>query len=76
MKKWNANEKNAEQKNVNRSKVKFLKPTLNVKVTLNKNCQCQQIQEKCPAHITIILNALSENEIIFIWMSLLFKMRK
>lgn len=38
VKKWNANEKNAEQKNVNRSKVKFLKPTLNVKVTLNKNC--------------------------------------
>ena len=26
-----------------------IKPTLNIKITLNVTCQCQQNQEKCPA---------------------------
>ena len=41
-----------------------IKPTLNVKITLNVNCKCQGNKEKCPAQHCLFLSVLSENCII------------
>ena len=57
-KKWDPKEKNTEQENVNQT-------TLDVEITINVNCWCQQNQEKCPTNIAIILNVLLLNSNIF-----------
>ena len=37
-----------------------MKPTSNLKIALNVNCNCQQSKEKYPAKQTSILNVLSK----------------